>query len=425
MMGFTEYLILTVLLISIASLVLGFILLFRKKDDKESRAEINRLNAEITARIGDMKDNVTQSIYTSMMTFNEQVNQKLFDNSQISAQNIGKLQLSVNDQLGQFRETISSRLNESFKALSESVDKRMDLINGKVEDRLSKGFEDTNKTFLQIAERVKIIDDAQKNIQGLSKEMIGLQQILTNNQTRGSFGEYQLNQLLYAAFGENNALYEVQYTIKEAKGKSESVRADAVIKLPDPGKMVAIDSKFPFSEYSKLFDNKDLSKAEEEKTIQAFAADIKKHITDISGKYIIPGTTVDYAIMFVASDGILALIHSKMANVMEYAQAKRIVIVSPTTLYPLLSTFYAIVLDYQRNKYADEINRQIIALTKEFERFSGDWLKLNENIQKLTRQSIDVNAHVEKITSKFGQIKNVDLLSNNFEKENDSETENE
>lgn len=423
-MGTTEYLLIALLVIAAASLVIGCILLFRKTEDKEGKNEISRLNAEIAARIGDMKDNVTQSIYTSMMTFNEQVNQKLFDSSQLSGQNISKFQLSVNDRLGEFREGITARLNDNFKVLSEAIDKRMDMINGKVEDRLSKGFDDTNKTFLQIAERVKIIDDAQKNIQGLSKEMIGLQQILTNNQTRGSFGEYQLNQLLYGAFGEHDALYEVQYTIKEAKGKSESVRADAVIKLPGPDKLVAIDSKFPFSEYSKLFDNKDLSKAEEEKTIQAFAADIKKHITDIAGKYIIPGTTVDYALMFVASDGILALIHAKMPAVLEYAQTKRIVIVSPTTLYPLLSTYHAISLDYQRSKYADEINRQIIALTKEFERFELDWNKLNENIQKLTKQSVDVNLHVEKITTKFGQIKNVDLLRGEEDKELDSETVN-
>ena len=403
-----------------------YIIFSKKASLGNGGEEIKRLNAEISNQLGNMKTTVSQSIFDAIMKFNDQVNQKLSDNNQKSAENITDFRIAVNSELGAFKEKITLRLNESFQGLNETIDKRMGLINEKVEDRLSKGFTETNQTFLQIAERVKVIDDAQKNIQELSNEMIGLQQILKNNQSRGSFGEYQLNQLLYSVFGDNKKLYDIQYTIKEARGKSESVRADAVIFMPEPNGMIAIDSKFPFSAYSKLFDNKDLAKEEEIKLIQTFGADVKKHINEIATKYIISGITADYALMFVASDGILALLHSRLQNIVEHARSKNVTIVSPTTLIPLLSSYRAVSIDYERSKYTAEINRELMQLNKEFEKFNNDWLRLNENIQKLTKQSSDVNTRVEKITTKFGRIKNVDLLDDDQQMEgnNIEETEN-
>ncbi|MDD3842453.1 MAG: DNA recombination protein RmuC [Candidatus Izemoplasmatales bacterium] len=403
-----------------------YIIFSKKASLGNGGEEIKRLNAEISNQLGNMKTTVSQSIFDAIMKFNDQVNQKLSDNNQKSAENITDFRIAVNSELGAFKEKITLRLNESFQGLNETIDKRMGLINEKVEDRLSKGFTETNQTFLQIAERVKVIDDAQKNIQELSNEMIGLQQILKNNQSRGSFGEYQLNQLLYSVFGDNKKLYDIQYTIKEARGKSESVRADAVIFMPEPNGMIAIDSKFPFSAYSKLFDNKDLAKEEEIKLIQTFGADVKKHINEIASKYIISGITADYALMFVASDGILALLHSRLQNIVEHARSKNVTIVSPTTLIPLLSSYRAVSIDYERSKYTAEINRELMQLNKEFEKFNNDWLRLNENIQKLTKQSSDVNTRVEKITTKFGRIKNVDLLDDDQQMEgnNIEETEN-
>lgn len=428
-MEWYQILIIAILAVSTGILVILIIDLFRKKKPDNNLEEINRLNADISSRIGELKEAVSLSIFESIMKFNDQVNAKLMDNNQKSAENITAFRISVNSELAGFQEKISMRLNTSFQGLNDAIEKRMGLINEKVEDRLSKGFIETNQTFLQIAERVKVIDDAQKNIQGLSNEMIGLQKILTNNQSRGSFGEYQLNQLLYSVFGENKKLYDIQYTIPEARGKREKVRADAVVFMPAPNGMIAVDSKFPFSAYAKLFDNKELSKEEEEKTIQLFGADVKKHITEIAAKYIIPGITADYALMFVASDGILALLHSKLTNVVEYARAKNITIVSPTTLIPLLSSYRAVSIDYERSKYTAEINRELLNLNKEFEKFNADWMRLNENIQKLTKQSFDVNSRVEKITTKFGRIKNVDLpegeLPKAIEGEEPPESENE
>lgn len=406
-MGWVEYATLGILVIGIAILVLSvFSLSGRHRLDPAK--EVREMKLEMVEKIAEMKGSVAQALAESMMRFNDQVNDKLTDNNSKSSENIAAFRLSVNNELGTFQEKITTRLNDSFTRLGEAVDKRMGAINEKVEDRLSKGFMETNETFRQISERVKVIDEAQKNIQGLSTEMIGLQNILRNNQARGSFGEFQLNQLLFSVFGDNKGLYQTQYTIREASGKRESVRADAVIFMPDA--VIAIDSKFPFSAYSQLFDKNRPDPETEEKLISQFGAEVRKHITDISNKYIIPGLTADFALMFVASDGILAMVHSRLPNVVEYAHQKRVTIVSPTTLVPLLSSLWAVSLDHKRTQYTREIIKQLLALTKDFDKFAEEWTRLNDNIGKLSRQSSEVNSRVEKITNKFDKIAKVELL---------------
>lgn len=384
------------LVISLAFLILIFT---KKQKGVHLERHFEDLEDSLRKEMEEIKSAVTKSLFESIL-----------DSTIKSKDNITDFRINVNKALGEFQEKINEKLSNDFKGLSDGLNQKMLLINQQVEERLSKGFTDTNQTFLQIAERVKVIDEAQKKIEGLSTEMISLQNILSNNQARGSFGEYQLNQILYSVFGENPKLYQTQFTIKEARAGKESVRADAVVFMPEPNGMIAIDSKFPFSSYSKLFDNKDLSKADEEKYISSFAAEVKKHITDISAKYIISGVTADYALMFVASDGILALLHSRLQTVVEYARNKYVTIVSPTTLIPLLSSYRAVSIDYERSKYTQEINQQLLMLNKEFRIFDAEWKKLNNNIQNLTKQSDNVNNRVDKITSKFKTIKNVDFI---------------
>lgn len=422
-MDLTEILAIAILAVALAALGVGIVLLLRRPDAAANKGEIDRLNEEIGKRISELKEGVSRTLFESMTSFNDKVNEKLLDNNSKSSQNIADFRVSVNTQLTDFSKTVNTELGnfqtkimtglaENIQKLSQSVEIRMGQINEKVEDRLSKGFVETNETFRQISERVKVIDEAQKNIQSLSTEMVGLQNILKNNQSRGSFGEYQLNQLLFSVFGDNKDLYQTQYTIREASGKKESVRADAVIFMPEPNGVIAIDSKFPFSAYSQLFDNKNLEKDSEDRLISQFGAEVKKHITDIAAKYIVPGTTAEYALMFVASDGILAMIHSRLQNVVEYAYQKKVTIVSPTTIIPLLSSLWAVSLDYKRSKSIGEIIQQIQALTKDFDKFGDEWSKLNDGISRLSKQSIDVNARVEKIAGKFGKIKNVEFLEN-------------
>jgi len=354
-----------------------------------------------------------------MLNFYNNVNEQLRKQEESSNQNITDFKVNVNKELAGFQEKIRESLNKDFNALNESVEKRMAEINGKVEERLSKGFKDTNEIFTNIAERVQVIDEAQKKIQILSEEMVGLQNILSNNQARGAFGEYQLNQLLYSVFGENKKLYETQYTFKETN--EGPVRADAVIFLPEPKKMIAVDSKFPYSSYKQLFENEGLSKEEETSLISEFGREVKKHITDIAKKYIIPGLTTDYAMMFVPSDGILALLHSRLATVVEYARNKNVTIVSPTTIVPMLSSFFAIVIDYEYNRHTIEILEQLKKLKNDFRIFGEEWGKLDRTIDTLEKDREKVKKRVANISNKFNDIDSVGLLGETVKTEQENE----
>lgn len=393
-----------VILSTIILVVLIFMYLGKNKN-----SDVSEMEGSILDKVRGLESALTKTVYESMLKFSNDVNDQLRKQTDMSNDNIADFRVNVNKELVSFQAKISEAMTKDFSGLNDSIEKRMTAINEKVEDRLSKGFIETNKTFVQIAERVKVIDDAQKKIENLSEEMIGLQNILSNNQARGSFGEYQLNQLLFSVFGENERLYKTQYTIKDSK--DGPVRADAVIFMPKPYGMIAIDSKFPYSSFSKLFDNKDLTKDEESRILSDCLREVKKHITDVSSKYIVSGVTTEYALMFVPSDGILALLHSKLTSAVDYARDKKITIVSPTTLIPLLSSYRAIEIDYRRSKYTQEINQQLQKLNKDFKGFEKEWGTLSRTIDSLKKHGEVVNTRVERMTNKFHQINEVDFLS--------------
>lgn len=411
-MQLPEILALIAALLSLATVILLVVVITRKRD----ASDLDGLEDSIVDKVRTMETTLTKSIYESMLKFNNGVNEQLQKQSELSSDNITEFRLNVNKELVQFQDKINENLNKDFTSLNESIEKKMFEINNKVEERLAKGFRDTNETFTKIAERVKVIDEAQNKIQTLSEEMVSLQSILSNNQARGSFGEYQLNQLLLSVFGENKKLYETQYTFKSSK-----VRADAVIFLPEPKGMIAIDSKFPYSSYSKLFDNKDLTKEEESKLISDFGREVKKHITDIASKYIVQGETTEYAVMFVPSDGILALLHSKLLPVVEYARSKNVTIVSPTTLVPLLSSFRAIFIDYEYNMHTKEIIDQLKKIKKDFRIFGDEWSKLNRTIDTLRNDGDKINKRVEKLSNKFQDIDKVQFIEESDTENDDSE----
>ncbi len=404
----TDILLYILIVLTSVSMVMMILLYLKRGKNKIDTTSIENVFQD---KVNAFEKTITEDLYKSMMKFNNDLNEQLLNINKKSGDNITEFRLNVNKELVNFQEKIAKKLSDDFKGLNESIDSKMNKINQKVEDRLTNGFKETTQTFVQIAERVKVIDEAQKKIESLSQEMVGLQNILSNNQARGSFGEYQLNQLLYSVFGNNKKLYETQYTIK--KTKNETVRADAVIFMPEPNGMIAIDSKFPYSSYSKLFEKNELTEAERSKIISDFGREVKKHITDIGNKYIVPNVTADYALMFVPSDGILALLHSELINVVEYARNKFITIVSPTTIIPLLSSYRAVVIDYERSQYTKEINKQLQSLNKDFQIFEREWGRLNNTIVTLKKHSENVNSRVDKITNRFNQIKNVDFLDEN------------
>ncbi|MGI6377887.1 DNA recombination protein RmuC [bacterium] len=384
----TDTLVIISLVLQALIIVILIFLLVRKKQDLR----------EIS--LDDFKKQLSKELNEEVFNLASKLNKQLVENANQVGQTLGDFRVAVNKELVEFKGKLAENLQQEFTSLTESVDKKMGAINEKVEERLSKGFEATNETFGKIKESMAVMEQAQQKIEGLSNEMISLQDILSNNQQRGAFGEYQLEQILYATFGENSKLYAMQYEFKNPKREGK-VRVDSVIFMPNGD--ICIDSKFPFSAYRKLFEEK-LSAAEEEATIKALKVDVKKHIDDMADKYIVTGQTSDFAIMFLPSDGVLALLHSRLGDLIEYAHKKGVLIVSPTTIIPLIASYRIVRIDYERSKYAKEIGLQLNRLSQDFERFGQRWEKLANSIEKLSKESGEVSTTVGKITTKFSQL---------------------
>ena len=318
---------------------------------------------------------------------------------------LGKLEVSMMKELGDFKSDISRNLNKDFTALNEQVERRLIAINERVNERLDQNFEKTNKTFMNVIERLSKIDEAQKKIETLSTDIVSLQSILTDKKTRGIFGEVNLKHILTSVFGErNDNIFRLQYTL------STGVIADSVVFAPEPLGTIAIDSKFPLEHYLLMVDKK-LTPDLRENYERLFKQDMKKHIDAISSKYIIPGETANQAILFLPAEAIFAEINAYHQDIIDYAYKKKVWITSPTTLISTLTVVEMIIKNIERDKYTSIIHEELNKLGLEFARYKERWDKLARSIQTVNKDVENVSITTDKITKKFETINKVEVAS--------------
>lgn len=293
----------------------------------------------------------------------------------------------------------TQHLATSIETLSKTVDGRLEQIGGKVNERLDEGFKKTNETFVSVMARLATIDEAQKKIDGLTTNVVSLQELLGDKRSRGAFGEVQLEGLVRNILSPQ--AYEMQYTLPNGS------RADCVLKLPEPTGMVAVDSKFPLENYHRMFDA--ASPAEKLVAERQFKADVKKHVDDIAGKYIIPNVTSDGAVMFIPAEAVFAEIHAHHSDVVDYAMQRRVWIVSPTTLMAVLNTARAVMKDVETRKQVHIIKDELGKLGKEFGRFDERMKKLADHIRQAHEDAQDVRTTSQKISKRFISIEQVEL----------------
>ena len=316
---------------------------------------------------------------------------------------LGKFEINTIKELSTFRNDLSKSLTEDFDKLENKVEKRLILINDKVNERLDENFNKTNKTFTNVLERLSKIDEAQKKIENLSGDIISLQSILTDKKSRGIFGEVNLKHILVSVFGENNErIYRLQYTLPN------TTIADAIIFAPEPLGKVAIDSKFPLEHYQLMVD-KNRSQTERQLYEKQFKIDVKKHIDAISSKYIIPGVTSNQAIMFLPAEAIFAEINAYHNDLVEYAYKKNVWITSPTTLISTFTTIQVLLKNMERDKYAKIVHEELTKLGIEFQRYKERWDKLSRSIETVNKDVENLNITSDKITKKFEAISDVKL----------------
>lgn len=349
--------------------------------------------------VQDLLDNVKEDNNKALNTMVE----KIWEMQNNITKSIGEGSKDNIKDLNEFKESLTKATTANFEQMNRRIEEQMDRINKKVEFRLNEGFEKTNKTFTNIVERLSKIDEAQKNIEQLSTEVVSLQHLLSDKKTRGTFGEVQLNHILSAIFGDkNDKVYGTQVTLSNNK------IVDAMLYLPDEMGNLAIDSKFPLENYQRMVD-RELTDRERELATRAFKADMKKHVDAIATKYIIPTETSDQAVMFVPAEAIFAEINAYHQEIVDYAQSKRVWIASPTTLMSLLTTVQVLLRNVERDKYAKVIREELLRLGEEFKRYQDRWDKLSRSIDTVSKSVKDIHVTSNKIGKRFEQISQVQL----------------
>ena len=304
-----------------------------------------------------------------------------------------RLRRAVSEELERNR----NQLQLFEKGLAERVDSRLSEIGGKVNERLAVGFRRTNETFLSVMTRLQAIDEAQKKIDALATNVVSLQNLLGSKSSRGALGERQLEDIIRNYLPET--AFELQYTFQAA-----GVRADCVLKLPEPMGLLAIDSKFPLENYERM-----ISDGPDRVGPALFKADVRRHVDAIASKYIIPGETADGALMFLPAESVFAEIHAHHRDLVEYAQQRRVWIVSPTTLMAVVNTARAVIRDVETRKQIHIIKDELGKLGREFGRFDERMKRLADHIRQANDDVKDVAVTSKKISDKFAAIERAEL----------------
>ncbi len=391
---------------------------------------VPQLEEKHRAMLLDLHDGLSKlgdRLHTFSAESSERLRMAVAQELKVTRDAMQALQLSQADSLAKTRETVLEKLHitlaeqgkaeqeliqhtmrhatlqltNSIETLTKAVDSRLEQIGGKVSERLDEGFKKTNDTFVRVMERLATIDEAQKKIDGLTTNVVSLQELLGDKRSRGAFGEVQLEALVRNVMP--NSSYAMQHVL------ANGTRVDCALFLPEPTGMVAVDSKFPLENYHRMLES-GLSEVERGLAQRQFKADVKKHVDDIASKYIIPNVTSDGAVMFIPAEAVFAEIHAYHQDVVDYAMAKRVWVVSPTTLMAVLNTARAVLKDVETRKQVHIIKDELGKLGKEFGRFDLRMKKLADHIRQAHEDALDVHTTSQKISRRFAQIERVELV---------------
>jgi DNA recombination protein RmuC len=307
------------------------------------------------------------------------------------------------DRFNFLQQNVSQDLFKMSEKLNKDLETKLNEINDRVKMNLDQGFKKTNETFTSVIERLAKIDEAQKKIEALSNNVVSLQDVLTDKKSRGIFGEVQLNQVLSSVFGDkNDKVYQVQYKL------SNGTICDSILFLPEPTGKLVVDSKFPLENFRRMFDVS-LNEIQKKEVTKEFKVNLKKHIDDISSKYIIKDETADQAVLFLPAEAIFAELYAYHGDVIEYAHQKRVWITSPTTFMAMLTTVQVVLNNIERSKYTNVIHLELNKLADEFARYKKRWDSLASHIDTVSKDVKDIHVTTEKITSRFSQISDVKI----------------
>lgn len=271
--------------------------------------------------------------------------------------------------------------------LNQTINQRLDGLTQRLGTTITEQTKSTHENLRHLQERLAVIDAAQNNIQSLAKDVVGLQAILSNKQTRGAFGQSRMETIV--ADGLPMGAYTFQSTL------SNGMRPDCTIRMPNGSPPLVIDAKFPLEAWNAI---RDAQTPEERKLAgQAFRRDIEVHIRDISAKYLIAGETQDMAFLFVPSESIFAEIHEHYEAVVQKAHRLRVVIVSPSLLMLSIQVIQAVLKDQRMREQAHLIQGEVVHLME-------DLVRLDERTRKLQGHFLAAQKDVDMILTSADKL---------------------
>lgn len=314
------------------------------------------------------------------------------------AELIGRIaQLAEAQNAGQMRMAEQMQIQE--RELSRKLEVRLADVGRRVGESLEKSSVQAQTSLTDLKERLAVIDTAQKNLTELSGQVTGLQDILSNKQARGAFGEVQLEDIVRSALPPN--AYDFQVTLSNSK------RVDCLVRLPNPPGSIAIDAKFPLESYRALRAADD--DAQRQQARRGLATDVLNHVKAIADRYIVSGETAESALLFLPSEAVYAELHASLPEVIDQSYRARVWIVSPTTLMATLNTVRAVLKDVQMREQAHVIQKEVGILMEDVGRLDDRASKLETHFQRVEKDVHDIRVSTSKISRRGDQIKKIEL----------------
>ncbi|WP_300533434.1 DNA recombination protein RmuC [uncultured Mameliella sp.] len=274
----------------------------------------------------------------------------------------------------------------SQTAMLELMERRLAEVQERMGESLHGSARRTARSLGELQERLQAIDKAQANITKLSGDVLSLQDILSNKQTRGAFGEIQLREIVSKALPSD--AYALQATLSNGR------RADCLIHMPQPPGPIVVDAKFPLEGYEALMQAE--GKEMQARAAQAFRLSVRKHIRDIAARYIIEGETAEGALMFLPSEAVYAELHARFPEVVREGFEARVWIVSPTTCMATLNTLRAVLKDARMKEQAGAIRRELALLYGDVERLTGRVANLDRHFGQAARDIEEIKISADK-----------------------------
>ena len=295
-------------------------------------------------------------------------------------------------------QAMGEMLANAHTQLQQGVNQRLDAVTQNLGELMKTSTKHTTEHLQQLHARLAVIDSAQKNIGELATQVTTLQQVLGSKQSRGAFGQSRMEIIIQDGLPKD--CYEFQATL------SNKSRPDCCIYLPNSPALV-VDAKFPLEAVTAF---REAETDEDKKLATArVRTDVGKHVTDIAGKYLIPGETQDMALMFVPSESIYAELYDGFDDVFQKAYRAKVIIVSPSLLMLAIQVIQQIRKDSAMREAADKIQAEVGLLVADVIRLRDRVENLDKHFGQTSKDIEQIKISADKIVGRGEKIKDVEL----------------